>query len=89
MNASRVILAVALLLAGCASQSEKVVVAVATPIPPSPPACREQPKAPPVLPDSDLKTAELAQHYARLKAAYLRERGRFKLCQSYVARLSK
>ena len=79
------LLALVLLLAGCAT--EPVVVTVKTPMAPAPEVCRTRPKPPPVLPDRDLASAELAQAYARLKARYLREAGRYALCQAHVARL--
>ena len=78
-------LAVVLLLGGCAT--EPTVMAVKTHIAPAPEACRTRPKAPPALPDRELASAELAQAYARLKARYLRETGRYALCQAHVARL--
>ena len=80
-------LALALLLAGCAS--EPAVVALKTPIAPAPEACRTQPKPTPMLPDRELANAELAQAYGRLKARYLRETDRYQLCQAYVGRLGE
>jgi hypothetical protein len=41
----------------------------------------------PELPDRAITTAELATHYNRLQALYLREAGRGRLCRQYVARL--
>jgi hypothetical protein len=79
------LLAVVLLLAGCATTP--TVVAVKTPIAPAPEACRGKPKPLPPLPDAEMTNAELAQAYARLKVRYLRENGRYALCQAYVGRL--
>lgn len=79
--------ALPLLLAACAADPERVVVSVTAPLPPAPDACRTRPKPPPSLPDRDMPAAELAQAYARLKARYARETGRYALCQAHVARL--
>ena len=78
-------IAVALLLAGCASKP--AVVAVKTPIAPAPAACKVKPKAAPRLPDREMPVAELATAYNRLKAQYRRETGRYEVCQGYVSRL--
>lgn len=78
-------LALALLLTGCAS--DPIAVAIKTPLPPPPKACIKAPESPPRLPDRDLSTLEMAKAYARLKANYQREMGRFRLCQKHVARL--
>ena len=79
------IIAIALILTGCAS--DPITVAVKTPLPPPPPACIKAPELPPRLPDRDMSTLEMAKAYARLKANYQREVARFRLCQKHVARL--
>lgn len=76
-----------ILLTGCASEPQ--VVAVKTPIASAPSACRKPPSAPPRLPERDVGTGEFAKFYARLQAQYLREAGRYRLCQQFVARLER
>lgn len=80
-------LAALILLTGCASDPQ--VVAVKTQIAPAPAACRRPPPAPPRLPERDVGTGEFARFYGRLQAQYLREAGRYRLCQKYVSRLSR
>ena len=80
------ILTLATLLTGCA---DPTVVAVKTPLAQPPSACRAEAKAVRPLPDRELSGTEMAQHYARLKAQYLRETGKARLCRKYVARIAK
>ena len=82
------LLAVTLLLSGCASDPGPVAVAVIPKLAPSPAACRTAPKALPKLPDKALSTGEFAAGYNRLQWKYRLEAVRYRLCQAYVSRVT-
>ena len=79
------IIALCLILSGCASDPQ--IVAVQTKLPSAPASCTAKVPAAPKLPERSIGVGEFASRYARLQASYQEIRRRSLACQKFVAKL--